>query len=53
MPVEGTEGILTNDLAVITGSPLDAGMVGRVYRVMGPFDETHATARRLPVQVVS
>lgn len=53
VPIVGTEAIQTNDIATITVSPLDAGMVGRVYRVMGPFDETYATARRLPVQVVS
>lgn len=53
VPVVGTEGIRTGDVVTITASPLDAGMVGAQFRVKGPFFETHATARRLPVEVVS
>lgn len=53
VPVVGTEAILTNDIVTITASSLDAGMVGKTFRVQGPFFETHATSRRLPVQVVS
>jgi len=53
VPVDGTSGIQTNDIVTITAAPLDDGMVGVRLRVMGPFFETHATARRLPVQVVT
>lgn len=53
VPVVGTELIQTNDIVTVTVSPLDVGMVGKTFRVQGPFFETHATARRLPVQVVS
>lgn len=53
VPIVGTEAIRTGDVVFITVSPLDAGMVGAQLRVKGPFFETHATARRLPVEVVS
>lgn len=53
LPVDGTAGVLTNDVATIDSSPLDVGIVGLRMRVEGPFTETHASARRLPVEVVS
>lgn len=53
VPIDGTDVIRTGDVVFITVSPLDAAMVGAQFRVKGPFFETHATARRLPVEVVS
>lgn len=53
VPIDGTDVIRTGDVVFITVSPLDAAMLGAQFRVKGPFFETHATARRLPVEVVS
>lgn len=44
--------VRTNDVVTITGNPSDLGSVGRVFRVMSPFSETHASSRRLPVEVI-
>lgn len=53
LPMDGSAGVTTNDIATITANDLDAGSVDMKFRVMGPFTETHATSRRLPVEVVS
>jgi hypothetical protein len=39
-----------DDLVTCTASALDSDLVGRIYRVAGPFAKTFATARRLPVE---
>jgi hypothetical protein len=53
VPVEGTAGVRADDVATIDSNPSDSGVVGLLLRVEGPFVETHASARRLPVEVVS
>lgn len=53
IPMEGSANVTTNDIAIITDNPLDTGSVDQKFRVMGPFTETHATSRRLPVEVTS
>lgn len=53
VPVAGTGGVRADDEAVLTGSVLDPDSVGMRFRVAAPFAETHATSRRLPVEVVS
>lgn len=53
MDAPGSGNVTTNDIATITVNPLDSGSVGQKFRVMGPFTETHATSRRLPVEVTS
>jgi hypothetical protein len=45
--------VRTGDVVTITVNPSDPGIVGITLRVEGPFPETHPTARRLPVEVVS
>lgn len=45
--------VRTNDVATIDANELDAGVVGWTVRVEGPFLETHPTARRFPVEVIS
>lgn len=53
LPMDGSANVTTNDIATITANVLDTGSVGQKFRVMGPFTETHATSRRLPVEVTS
>lgn len=53
LPIVGSEGVLTDDVATIDVNPLDAGVVGQTFRVEGPFTETHATSRRLAVEAVT
>jgi len=48
-----TASVRTGDVVTITVNPSDPGIVGITLRVEGPFPETHPTARRLPVEVVS
>jgi hypothetical protein len=45
--------VRTGDVATITVNPADPGSVGMKFRVESPFAETHATSRRLPVEVIS
>lgn len=53
LPVEGSAGVQVGDLVTITGNPLDVGVVGLTLRVTGTHFQTHSTARRLQVQVLS
>lgn len=53
LPIVGSEGVLTDDVATIDVNPLDVGIQGMTFRVEGPFTETHATARRLAVEAVT
>jgi hypothetical protein len=53
LPIVGSEGVRTDDVATINTNPLDVGSVGLTFRIEGPFSETHATARRLAVEVIS
>lgn len=49
-----TANVRTNDVVTITGNPSDPdGVVGQQWIVLGPFTETHATSRRLPVEAIS
>lgn len=52
IPVDGTSGVQADDLATITLGDLDPGAVV-VARVQAPATQTHMTARRLPVEIVS
>jgi hypothetical protein len=53
LPITGSEGVITDDVATIDVNPLDSGVVGSTFRVMGPFPETHSTARRLAVEAIT
>jgi hypothetical protein len=53
VPIEGTEMLGKDNTVVITGSQTDPGLVGTRARVTGPFAQTYATSRRLPVVVVT
>jgi len=46
-------GIEPDDVATVTASPLDAGMVGVRLRVVGQVHGTQVTARRLSVEEVT
>lgn len=52
VPVAGTGGIRSDDRFEVTASA-DAGLVGVSGRVAAGFFQTHATARRLPVEVIA
>lgn len=53
IPIEGTGDVLPDMIATITASPLDESTVGLKLRVKGVQFQTHATARRLQVEVES
>jgi hypothetical protein len=54
VPIEGTETLgKKGNIVVVTGSQTDPGLVGTRARVTGPFAQTYATSRRLPVVVVT
>lgn len=53
LPVTGSELVRVDDVAEITANSLDGALVGLRVRVDGMHSMTHATARRLPVVVVS
>jgi hypothetical protein len=53
LPVDGSAGVRVDDEGVLTAHPLDAGLVGMKFRIAGENTRTYATARRLPVEVVS
>lgn len=53
LPVDGSEQVRVQQVCRITANSLDAGMVGKRFRVTGDHTQTFATARRFPVQLVS
>jgi hypothetical protein len=53
VPIEGTETLGKDNIVIITGSLTDPGIVGTRARVTGPFAQTYATSRRLPVVVTT
>lgn len=52
LPVAGTGGIGSGDRFEVTASVSDSALVGVSGVVSGGFPQTHATARRLPVEVL-
>ena len=52
LPIAGSAGVLTDDLVSVTLGALDPDTV-RSLRVMAQFEQTHATARRFPVEASS
>lgn len=53
LPTAGSDAVTVNDIVTITANPLDPDSVGTQLRIMGPFMETYATARRFPAEVVA
>lgn len=53
LPVDGSAGVKVGDSGTLTAHPLDSGMVGLKFRVAGVHSKTRATARRLPLEVLS
>lgn len=53
VPIEGTEMLGKGNVVILTGSATDPGIVGVRARVTGPFAQTYATSRRLPVVVAT
>lgn len=54
LPVNlSTTSVRTGDVALITANALDPGLNGRRFRISGIHAQTHATARRFTVELVS
>jgi len=53
LPVDESAPVLVNDVAEITSSQTNVSGVGKHFRIAGLFDQTYATARRFPVEVVT
>lgn len=53
LPIAGSSGLTVGDVAEIVSSPFDPDLVGKLFRILGHHTQTYATARRLPVEVVS
>lgn len=53
LPVEGSGDVLPDMTVTITANPLDTSLVGKSFRVKGIQFQTHATARRLQVEIES
>jgi hypothetical protein len=53
LPIVGSENITVNDMATMTGNPLDPAVVGMRIRITGLSATTYATARRLPGEVLT
>lgn len=50
--VSGSSAAVTvDDVGEVLTSPYDPGRVGQKFRVAGTHDQTHSSARRLPVEV--
>lgn len=45
--------VRTNDEGTVLGNPPDPGLVGLDFRIAGIHAQTHATARRFPVEVTT
>lgn len=53
LPIATSGGVRVDDIATVTENAFDPSMVGLQLRVTGLHTQTHSTARRLPVEVVS
>jgi hypothetical protein len=49
----GSDAVTVNDVATITGSPMDPGLVGARIRVAGKPVRSYATARRFAGEVLT
>lgn len=53
LPVEGSDGVVIDDVAVITLNPMDDDLVGKRLRIAGYHGQTFATARRFQAELTS
>lgn len=53
LPVETSGAVQVDDVATVIQNTFDPAMVGLQLRVTGAHFQTHSTARRLPVEVVT
>ena len=53
LPVATSGAVREDDVATITANELDPALVGLKFRVKAGHSQTNATARRLPVELVS
>jgi hypothetical protein len=53
LPMAASADVRVGDLLEVTDSATDPALPGMRFRVTGPFQQTYATARRFPIEVVS
>ncbi len=53
LPIVGSEGVRPGDRVQVTAHPLDSGRVGTLLTLTGDFEQSYATARRFPAELVS
>jgi len=53
LPIATSADVRVDDIATVTANPTDPGLIGLQFRIAGVHAQTHATARRFPVEVVS
>lgn len=53
LPVDGSGGVTTDDVAEITSNPYDPALVGKSVRITGQHVQTFATARRFGIELLS
>lgn len=51
LPLATSASVHVDDEGEVTANPLDPGLVGFRFRIAGLHEQTHATARRFPVEV--
>jgi hypothetical protein len=50
LPPATSTGVQDNDIVIIRTSKYDPSLPGKEYRIAGPHGQTHATARRFPIE---
>jgi hypothetical protein len=50
VPVDGTGQIGADDTVTITAGGYDPTLTGKQFRIAGTFNQSYATARRLPIE---
>lgn len=53
LPIASSADVDVDDVGEVTANPLDPGIVGLRFRIAGVHAQTHSTARRFPVEVVT
>lgn len=50
LPLATSTGVQVDDIVIIRASKYDPALPGKEYRIAGPHGQTHATARRFPIE---
>lgn len=52
-PIAASGLVTVDDVGEVIANPSDPAIVGMTFRIAGTHQQTHSTARRFPVEVVS